>query len=214
MACREVAEGVLCQRAGGDGVAWWDQGGGVVWQIPVGNLSEVGTTAAAFIALYLAFRAGVAAHRATEASLKLLALEQEREAGRKEAEERAEADRVAAWLPDKQRPGYVTVRVSNGTSVPIYDVQVQIVRTSDNLVLHRHEVGLCAPGGRDIEINLGDPLAPNVGLATTIAFDRNRLLPSKRAAFAAAVRFRDAAGRTWERSHVGVLSKKSDHFIH
>lgn len=130
----------------------------------------------------------VAAIAAVRRSGKLLQIEQDRDQARdkrdaelREAAERAEqADLVAAWPEDVEDFGPLSVRLTNGSSLPVYDVELEFVGPSG---VETEKAGLLPPGTQ-----LHDwPQGMHDGEGTL-------------ADFRVALRFRDTAGRVWRRN--------------
>ncbi|GAA3381941.1 hypothetical protein [Cryptosporangium minutisporangium] len=134
---------------------------------------------------------------AAVAAWRILRTEQQRDDRASEAERRAQAGTVAAWLPDAaDREGYdagpIRVNVRNGSSLPIYRVLISVVVRSDGQSFREiaHSGGpdrtyreLAAPGDNEFLLDV----------------------PAARSRRRVALEFRDASGRDWKRDHDGSL---------
>ncbi|WP_243061175.1 hypothetical protein [Nocardioides sp. SR21] len=216
MACEEVGEFLVCSKPQDDsGTIWWDVGGGTIWSVPLGSVAELLTVLAAVAAIVTAWKASVKSHKLQES---LNDLEQQREsrtqqelARRAEADERAEqADHIAAWLGKSKFADYVRVIVSNGGGLPIYNVEMTLVRPSDWVGVLRERRGMLTPEGRSaVDVRLND-----LGSAELLV-PRAEWDDDWRVKYRVAIEFDDSAGRRWIRDPNGRLHplSRSDSFL-
>lgn len=129
--CLKVQDSLVCRDVSGDGVAWWDVGGGMMWEFDLGAWADATTALAALVALYFARKAWIASQANAHAALRMLELEQKRESraeqreiDRLDREARAEqADLVAVWVElDEASTSFEQTTVDGRTTVTKVDV--------------------------------------------------------------------------------------------
>jgi hypothetical protein len=146
----------------------------------------------AWIAALATVGAFIAAFVAVRHSWALLRLERTRRAEAEQAAERAvQADGIAAWMTPSGE-----THVRNSSDLPVYDVAVAWVDGADQRGI---ELGTWPP---DHEQTVQFPFTAGVrnGLTGEIGHYED---PRR---YRVLVRFRDTAGRTWQRDQFGVLA--------
>lgn len=153
--------------------------------------SEPGDSLAAWIEALATVGAFVAAVVAVRYSWRLLQHERALREANDLAHERAvQADRVAVWMLPNGR-----TMLSNSSDMPVFDVAVAWVNGDDRRGV---EVGSWAPGQQD---KVAFPYEAGVQDRLSGAGEHWE----KPRDYQVMVRFRDAAGRIWERDQFGVL---------
>lgn len=153
---------------------------------------DVGDSLPAWIEAMATAGAFVAAFAAVRHSWKILELERVSRAEADEAAERAaQADGVAAWVTPTGQ-----TRLRNSSNLPIYDVAVAWVNGEDQ---RGDEFGTWAPGHE------GEVRFPyETGIQDDISGETTHW--EEPGTYQVLVRFRDAAGRIWQRDQFGVLA--------
>lgn len=130
-----------------------------------------------------------------------------RESARLCADQRAQAERIAAWWPsddekasDKRLSGDnlpLAVRIRNASDVPVYAVVLHY--TVNEKSVATDSVDLVPPGDKLVAI----PQAVQAGYLEATGQQR------RPAAVRVLITFTDAAGQQWTRDHSGILTKRS-----
>jgi len=171
---------------------------GKVLDVELGDLSSWVTALVTAAALGAAIYAG--RHAA-----KLLRIETERDREREDNERRGQASLVAAWrgvvplfpnVPANNDGTYGPV-VRNGSELPIYQVQVEILPIGQTTGTHVFIFEVLPPGQWFVHTRDG-------GIYTTRPVTLDPEL-KKDPEYQVAVSFRDAAGATWRRDQYGIL---------
>lgn len=172
----------------------------------------------------VAILALIAARQAGRTALRLLEVEElrenratEAEEQRREAQERAEqADLVASWIDvEGMRRGTSLPRwgtlLQNASSLPVWDVVVEIFGPNASTPRHRFSLSLLPPGrsfepwgNNELRSRKEDAVAMTEHSSVALADDQYQEDPRD---FRVAISFRDAAGRKWRRTKEGVLRK-------
>jgi hypothetical protein len=153
-------------------------------------LSGTGT----LLALVFAFLAVRAAHSTNvQQGIELEAMQNDRR--------RAQAQTIAIWMLNPIG-GDATVRVCNGSDIPVYGVMAfrAFGDNDEELLWYHHRIHALPPGNTDLELD-----------AQALAeLPQNR--SGRRDFFQLGIVFRDCGGRTWLRDSVGELIElRSDH---
>jgi hypothetical protein len=222
--CIKVQESLVCRDVSGDGVAWWDVGGGVMWEFNLGAWTGFLTAVLTAYALVFARRAWKASQESAQAARDMYNLESRREKARaQELERTAQADLVAAWIESKRldvdlgfkernpwlrpRTTVYSLRISNESKLPVYDVKITYLGLGPIEVRGTDVLDQVPPGGVARPTPDDLLLQSNEAQATTGDVEERVETPTD---LRVELRFTDSAQRRWIRGVDGRLDREEE----